>query len=214
MATSKSAKRVLAIGGLSVVLLGLAAVPTLLTASSSRARAASGGARSAGSRQPSAFAWLRPAPAPQRWLQTTTAASGATLFYPRTWSPIPGDTGTVSVSQRSDNGLYAGYLNVTPRQGAEQPHGWAAFRLNRNREEGDLHVTQVAAAEGLRFRNARGSCVIDDYLSRVGSHPYREIACIVTGRLHTDVFIGAALQGDWQMIGGTLERAASSLMQR
>ena len=214
MATSRSTKRLLAIAGLTVVLLALAAVPTLLTASSPRARAASGGARSAGTGQPSAFSWLRPAPAPQGWLQTATAASGATLFYPRTWSPIPGDEGTVSVSLRSHKGLYVGYLNVTPRQGAEQPHGWAAFRLDRNREEGDLHVTQVAAGEGLRFRDARGSCVIDDYLSRVGSHPYREIACIVTGRLHTDVFIGAALRGDWQMVGGTLERAASSLMQR
>ena len=118
------------------------------------------------------------------------------------------------MSLRSDKGLYVGYLNVTPRQGGERLHGWGAFRLNRNREEGDLHVTQVAAAEGLRFRHARGSCVIDDYLSRVGSHPYREIACIVTGRRHTDVFIAAALQGNWRMVSGTLEHAASSLIQR
>jgi hypothetical protein len=110
--------------------------------------------------------------------------------------------------------LYLGYLNVTPRQGAEQLHGWAAFRLDRNREEGDGHVTKVAAAEGLRFHNANGSCVIDDYLSRVGSHPYREIACIVAGHRHTDVFIGAALRSDWLTVRPTLERAASSLIQR
>ena len=213
MATSRSACRFRAIGGLTVV-LALVAVPMLLTARSSRARAASGGARSAGKSQPSAFSWLRPASAPQGWLRTTTAASEATLSYPRTWTPIPGDKGTVSVALRSDKGLYVGYLNVTPRQGGEQPHGFAAFRLNRNREEGDLHVTQVAAAEGLRFRNARGSCVIDDYLSRVGSHPYREIACIVTGRRDTDVFIAAALQGNWQEVGNILEPAASSLIQR
>ena len=115
---------------------------------------------------------------------------------------------------RDRGGLYAGYLNLTPRQGEEQPHGWAAFRTNRNRQEGDGHVRQVAAAEGLRFRNARGSCVIDDYLSKVGSHPYREIACIVAGDRHADVFIGASLRRDWGTLGGTLERAASSLIQR
>lgn len=47
-----------------------------------------------------------------------------------------------------------------------------------------------------------------------GSHPYREIACIVSGRRHTDVFIGAALRRDWGPLRGTLERAASSLLQR
>jgi hypothetical protein len=120
----------------------------------------------------------------------------------------------VTVALRDSRGLYAGYLNVTPRQGAEQPHGWAAFRTNRNREDGDGRVIQVAAAEGLRFRNARASCVIDDYLSKVGSHPYREIACIVSGHRNTDVFIGAALRRDWKTLSGTLERAASSLLQR
>lgn len=214
MATSRSSRRLWAIGALTVALIAVAVVSSLLTVSSSRARAGSTGAGSAGRGQPSRFSWLRPAPAPQPWLRTTTAASGATLSYPRTWNLIPGDKGTVSVSLRSHTGLYLGYLNVTPRQGAEQLHGWAAFRLDRNREEGDVHVTKVAAAEGLRFRNARGSCLIDDYLSRVGSHPYREIACIIAGHRHTDVFIGAALRGDWQMVRGTLERAASSLIQR
>ncbi|HEY3726770.1 MAG TPA: hypothetical protein VGL51_06330 [Solirubrobacteraceae bacterium] len=120
----------------------------------------------------------------------------------------------MSVSLRNDRGLYAGYLNVTPRQGAEQLHGWAAFRTDRNRDEGDGHVSQIAAAEGLRFRAARGSCVIDDYISKVGAHPYREIACIVKGHHHTDVVIAAALRHDWTTLRSTLERAASSLLQR
>jgi hypothetical protein len=72
----------------------------------------------------------------------------------------------------------------------------------------------LLAAEGLRLRKARGSCVIVDYLSGAGSHPYREVACIVTGRSHTDLFIAAAFQGNWQIVSGTLERAASSLIQR
>ena len=200
--------------GVGAVLVALVGLLTVLGAGSSRARVASGGARPASTGQAAAFSWLHPAAAPAGWLTASTATSEATLFYPPAWRRIPGDSGTVSVSLRDDRGLYVGYLNVTPRQGAEQLHGWAAFRTNRNREEGDGHVSQVAAAEGLRFRNARGSCVIDDYVSRVGSHPYREIACIVKGHRDTDVFIGAALRHDWRTLRGTLERAASSLLQR
>jgi hypothetical protein len=196
------------------VLAALAAVAALLVGGSSRARLASGETAPDSARQAVTFSWLHPAPAPPGWLQTTTATSQATLFYPPGWKPIPGDKGTVTVSLRDHSGLYAGYLNVTPRQGAEQLHGWAAFRTTRNREDGDGQVSQAGAAEGLHFRGARGSCVIDDYLSKVGSHPYREIACIVGGLRHTDVFIGAALRSDWTALGGTLERAASSLLQR
>ncbi len=213
MATSRPPSWVRATG-VAVVLLALAAVPTLVAAHSSRARVASGGARPARTGQAVNFSWLHPAPAPAGWARTTTATSGATLFYPPAWSPIPGDNGTVTVSLRDRGGLYAGYLNVTPQQGSEQLHGWAAFRTNRNSEDGDGQVRIMAAAEGLRFRNARGSCVIDDYLSKVGSHPYREIACIVSGHRHTDVFVGAALTFDWPTLAGTLERAASSLFQR
>ena len=213
MATSSPARWVPVIG-VSVVLVALVAVLAVLGAGSSRARIASGGAGPASTGRAAAFAWLHPALAPADWLTATTATSEATLSYPSTWRPIPGDRGTVTVSLRHARGRFAGYLNVTPRQGAEQLHGWAAFRTNRNRDEGDRHVSQLAAADGLRFRAARGSCVIDDYISRVGSHPYREIACIVKGHRHTDVFIGAGLRQDWKTVRGTLERAASSLLQR
>ncbi len=213
MATSRPARWVAAIG-VSGALLALVAVLIALGAGSSRARVVSGGARSASMGHAGAFSWLRRASAPAGWLKVTMPTSEATLSYPSTWKPIPGDTGTVTVSLRDARGRYAGYLNVTPRQGAEQLHGWAAFRIDRNRDEGDGHVTQVVAAQRLRFRNAVGSCVIDDYVSRVGSHAYREIACIVKGHRHTDVFVGAGLRQDWQAVRGTLEEAASSLVQR
>jgi hypothetical protein len=128
--------------------------------------------------------------------------------------PTPGDTGTVTASLRDRAGLYHGYLNVTPRQGRERLTGWARFRITRNREEGDADVHALAVGAGLRFRGARGSCVIDEYLSREGSHPYRELACIVAGRRATSVFVGAALRQDWPSIGPLLERAASDLIER
>jgi hypothetical protein len=173
------------------------------------------GAGSSGARATTAaFSWLRPGPAPVGWRHDTTATSDATLFYPPGWKEIPGDKGTVTRSLRDANGFYVGYLNATPRQGAEQLHGWPSFRVGHNRDEGDTQVRQIAAAEGLRFRNARGSCVIDDYLSKIGGNPYREIACLVSGHRHTDVFIGAALKGDSPTLRASLERAASALLQR
>jgi hypothetical protein len=213
MATSRRAKWAPAIG-VAVVLIALAALLTVFGAGSSKARVTSSGAGPARTGQAVTFSWLHPASAPAGWLKTTTATSDATLFYPPTWKPIPGDAGTVTESLRTPGGLYAGYLNVTPRQGAERLRGWAAFRISHNREDGDRRVTEVAAAEGLRFRNAAGSCVIDDYTSRVGSHSYREIACIVKGNRHTDVFIAAALRHDWRTLRETLQRAASAFLQR
>jgi hypothetical protein len=103
---------------------------------------------------------------------------------------------------------------VTPRQGAEQLAGWPSFRLARNREEGDREVTRVAAAENLRLRGARGSCVIDDYVSRVGANRYRELACLVSGHSFIDVFVGATLRASWAALGSSVERAATSLIQR
>lgn len=169
--------------------------------------------RPAGGRPAAAFSWLRARPAPAGWTQATIASGNATLFYPADWKPIPGDRGTVTAALRDVTGRYRGYLNVTPRQGAEPlNNSWAAFRARRNREEGDQHVHQLAAADGLRFRDARGSCVIDDYLSRVGTHPYREIACILTGRRHSSVLVAAALKPDWPAVAPTLERAIAAFV--
>jgi hypothetical protein len=210
MATSKPVTRTAILGAIAVVLAAAVAVPLIAGAGSSGARPrAAAHSGSAG-----AFSWFHPAPPPAGWQETTTPTGQATLFYPPGWTAIPGDKGTVTRSLRALRGLYVGYLNATPQQGAEQPHGWAAFRIDHNREEGDTQVRRVAAAEGLPFTNAHGSCVIDDYLSKVARNPYREIACLVTGRSHSDVFIGAALKPDWPTLSLSIERAASAFVQR
>jgi hypothetical protein len=161
-----------------------------------------------------AFSWLAGSSAPAGWPGATISSGSATLFHPPSWKSIPGDRGTVSFSLRDAAGRYLGYLNVTPRQGAERLAGWGGFRTMRNRSEGDRHVRQLAAAENLTIGRARASCVIDDYLSRVGSNGYREIACILAGRRATNVFVGAALLADWQRLGPVIERAASGLLER
>jgi hypothetical protein len=221
MATSRKPKSRFAICVASLPLLPVA-LPLLLAASPvsaaandfAKLRTASRATRPPAATLAGAFSWLHPSRPPAGWVAATIASGNATLFYPPDWKPTAGDPGTVTAALRDNSGVYHGYLNVTPRQGAERLTGWAAFRTGRNREEGDGQVRDLAAAEGLRFRDARGSCVIDEYLSRVRSHPYREIACIVAGRRALSVFVGAALQQDWTALGPLLERAASDFLER
>jgi hypothetical protein len=193
-------------------LLAIAVAAVVIFAGSARTPDASG-ATPAGPARSAGFAWLARRPAPAGWSAAKTPTSHATLFYAPGWKPIPGDRGTVSAALLDGHGLFAGYLNVTPRQGEERLHGWPAYRLDRNREEGDTHLHALAAAEGLAFRDARGSCVIDDYVSHVANHHYREIACLVAGHRATDVVIAAALRRDWPRVAPTLERAVSAFRQ-
>ena len=165
--------------------------------------------------QPGALlASLRAAPAPSGWPAAVLPSGAATLHRPPGWSLVEGDTGTVSFALRDAGGRYLGYLNVTPRQGDEHLRGWAAFRLARNREEGDHGVRELAAREGVAFAGARGSCVIDDYASHVGGNPYRELACIVRGSHTESVLIAAAQRGDWGRVAPSLVRAAEAFAER
>jgi hypothetical protein len=195
-------------------LAGALAVALLAAHGASPLRSGAGGTLSPVAGTPNSFSRLAPRPAPSGWPSTTLSSGAATLFYPPGWRPVPGDTGTVSVALRSPSGVYLGYLNVTPREGAERLKGWAAFRTARNRGEGDRDVEPIAAAEGLRLAGASGSCVIDDYTSRVGSHRYRELACILAGHRFTNVFVGATPRAEWPVFGPVIERAASSLLER
>ncbi len=151
---------------------------------------------------------------PKSWKRATIGSGAATLSYPSNWQAIPGDSGTVSFALRGRRGLYLGYLNVTPQQGAEQPAGWAAFRIRRNAGDGDPQVRELSSSEHVAFPHAHGSCVLDSYLSRVGSHPYRELACIVAGKQHTSVFVGAALSNEWVRLAPIVRHAAATLLER
>ena len=71
-------------------------------------------------------------------------------------------------------------------------------------------MRELAAREGISFAGARGSCVIDDYGSRAGEHPYREIACIVRGRRAESVLIATALRPEWPSVEPVLARSIRS----
>ncbi|MDX6617385.1 MAG: hypothetical protein QOD60_2476 [Solirubrobacterales bacterium] len=154
-----------------------------------------------------AFGWLAPSAPPRAWAAARLPAGPSVLAHPTSWRAIKTDAGTVSVARKS-NGQITGYLNVTPQSGDETLANWPAFRAAHNREEGDEDVTQSAAATGLAFRDAKGSCVIDDY-STTTNRRYREIACIVEGPSATTVVVGAAPPRLWQGTAPVLERAIS-----
>jgi hypothetical protein len=158
-----------------------------------------------------AFAWLRPSPPPLGWQQSRMPGGAARLAYPPGWRSIRSDPGTVSAALRAGTGEIRGYLNATPQQGAETLANWSSFRLDHNRDEGDLNVTPVASATDLRFRGAHGSCVTDTYSSST-EHRYHEIACIVAGAGATTVVVGAAPPDQWQQQGPAIERALSSFL--
>lgn len=166
---------------------------------------ASGGA---GPRRASGpFAWLRPASPPVGWHLARTP-DGAAFAYPPGWTAIRTDPGTASVALRGNGGRIDGYLNVTPKQGAETLANWSRFRPRKNRAEGARNVRLLAATSDARFRSARGSCVIDTYTTSAAT--YEEIACLVAGPGSSDVVVAAAPAGLWQARSAVLERAVSS----
>ena len=148
--------------------------------------------------------------APAGWPHRELGNGTAVLSYPPTLRPIPGDSGTVSVAMRSSAGAYLLYLNATPRQGAETLRKWATFRVHLLREDDASSAHLDAAATGVRFRGGTGSCVIDDYVTRIGAHHYREIACLVQGQAAASVVVGTAPAPRWSQARPLLERAVAA----
>ena len=171
---------------------------------------ASGGGRGTGRAAAGpGFAWFRPRPAPPGWREAPLPGGAAVLSFPPSLSAMPGDAGTVTRGlDRSGSVLV--YLNVTPRQGDETLRGWAGFRLEHLRDDDARSARLDSEAGGLAFRGGRGSCVIDDYVTRVRAHQYREIACYVRGAHASSVLIAAAPAADWARYGGLLEQAVES----
>jgi hypothetical protein len=183
--------------GLSAVGLGLlVAIIVLVTAGSGSPRRASG-----------PFAWLRPASPPAGW-HVARIPGGAALAHPPGWSSIKTDPGTASFALLGSSGRIAGYLNVTPKQGAETLANWSRFRPQKNREEGARNVRLLATTSDAHFRTGRGSCVIDAYTTSLTT--YKEIACLVSGPASSAVVVAAAPIRLWQARSAMLEQAVSS----
>jgi hypothetical protein len=191
---------------------GKIAALALVASVAAAALAVATGGRSAASPtavHPSAFGWVRPSALPAGWTVQRLPSSAARLPTPSSWRPSRGDAGTRTTVLKGPDGRIAGYLNATPRQGEESLANWSEFRVEHNRDEGERDVRLLAAASGLHFRAATGSCVLDSYVTSSG-HRYREVACIVTGRSETTVVVGAAPPGRWEAERPAIERAIDS----
>jgi hypothetical protein len=155
------------------------------------------------------FAWLKPTSAPSSW-NLARIRSGAALAYPPGWTPIRSDPGTASFAPLGNPEGNDGFLNVTPKQGAETLADWSRFRPRHNRGEGDRRVRLIAATANAHFRSGRGACVIDTYTTSKAT--YREIACLVSGPRSSAVVVAAAPTALWARRAPTLERAVSSFI--
>jgi hypothetical protein len=173
-----------------VVVAVAVAVPTALHAAGSRA---------------ANFHWFAAGAAPASWRHLALTPGGGILSYPAKF--VAGnDRDGISRERLDRHGSVLVYLDVTPKQGRERLSDWPRHRMVLVRaESNDVH--EDGHAFGLAFRGGVGSCVLDDYRTRVENHHYREIACFVQGRTHATVLIAAALESAWTHAVKTLERA-------
>jgi hypothetical protein len=161
-----------------------------------------------------AFPPLHPAAAPAGWPHLALPDGTAVLSYPPSLRRLAGDTDAVSAARLGPGGAFQLYLNATPRQGSERLQGWAAFRLRLLRSDDAASARQDAAAEGVQFRGGTGSCVIDDYLTRIGGHHYQEVACLVQGQTSASVIVAAAPAAAWARARPLLLRAVAAYLVR
>jgi hypothetical protein len=161
-----------------------------------------------------AFPPLHPAAAPAGWQRLPLPNGTAVLSYPPALHRLAGDNDAVSAARLSPDGRFQLYLNATPRQGSEQLPGWAAFRLRLLRSDDAASAHQDAAARGVRFRGGSGSCVIDDYVTKIGAHHFEEIACLVQGRTSASVIVATAPAATWAQARPLLFRAVAAYLVR
>ncbi len=155
------------------------------------------------------FAWLTTGPAPRSWSPPAVIAGGS-LARPPGWQAERGDPGSVSFVAPGRDGSLAGYLNATPRSGAERLSDWTRFRLAHNAEEGDRDVRLLSGKDGIHIGAARASCVIDQYRTRLS--PYRELACLIADARGSTVVLGAAPPARWPAQLPVIERAIAGFL--
>jgi hypothetical protein len=199
-----------------VVLVTVAAGIGLAVQSASKARAAdvteASAARrgSASSAALQSFGWLASSTVPATWVRLTIPSALGTLSSPPGFRTVQGDPGTLSVALLGSAGSYLGYLNVTPRQGPENLKDWATFRLTHLKGDDAVSVHEDAMVQSVRTAGAVRSCVIDDYVTTVGHHPFHEVACFVTSGSVGSVVVAATPAGDPAHVMTQLERAVAA----
>jgi hypothetical protein len=161
------------------------------------------------------FAWLVPTAAPVGWTQLALPTGTAVLSVPPTLHRVKSDPASVSAAHVGSTGRYLAYLNATPQEGDENLADWPRFRVKHLLDESAASVHTIAASTSLPFLNARGSCVIDVYVTRVKHHSYHEVACFVKGAAKTgSVIVAAAPSFQWARVATLLEQAVAAYRAR
>jgi hypothetical protein len=156
------------------------------------------------------FSWFHGGPAPAGWQSLELPKATAVLSIPPGATPTPGDPGTVSATVTAPNGDLKIYLNATPQQGGESQSNWPEFRLAHLTGEHAASANRLAERAGMQFRGGPGSCVEDTYVTRIGGHKYREIACLVSGPRGGSVLVAAAPADSWDRYSDVLEQAVDA----
>ncbi len=131
---------------------------------------------------------------PAGWALAQTHG-GAALPHPASWRVVGGDPGTLTAQLTDASGRIVGYLNLTPRQGAERAANWATFRPSHERDERDRDVRVLAFDPAVRLHSGTGTCLQDSYTTFAGNR-YVELACLIEGP-RAAVVLGAAPPQDW-----------------
>ena len=104
-------------------LLAAAALVAVLALAGCGGAARQAGEHAAGT--PARFAWLRPAAAPADWKIGRLPSAHGCFAYPPGWRSIRTDPGTFSAALLGAHDRIRGYLNATPRSGAETLANWS-----------------------------------------------------------------------------------------
>ena len=64
------------------------------------------------------------------------------------------------------------------------------------------------------MQSGTGACVLDDYVTEIGAHHYKEIACLVQGRSGASVIVAAAPAAQWTQAAPLLEQAVAAYQVR
>ena len=59
-----------------------------------------------------------------------------------------------------------------------------------------------------------GACVNKDYVTKIGTHHYEEVACLVYGKSGRSVVVAAAPAAQWPRMRVLLERAVAAYQVR
>jgi hypothetical protein len=157
------------------------------------------------------LAWFSATAAPASWHRDRLPDGAGVLAAPPEFRRLPADPGTLARGlQRASDPVPMIYLDATPQQGSESLAGWPRFRLAHLTDDDASSAWLDAAARGLRFQGGIGSCVLDDYVTKVQAHHFREVACFVSGPHGGSVIVAATLASKWSMYSAAVERSVEA----